>query len=253
MVFAFAFAVPQTSSAAPCDDNRNEEFRYNWRLRGGLSWIAGLKFPTSGVGSLKNVSDRNSNRLNSELLITSGGARESFYLYRSEIDNNDLRTLESYSGYAWDSKKKDEKSRFDYGQNLVRIQKRSSNKSENRIKPIPDRELRDVLTAIHYLRVNSQAITAPLQTDVYSDGKLYAVVFRPKGTQVLTTAGISRPARVYEIVAAPGAPKKWSGGVKVWISNDDQRMPLRIEIMKNVASLQLDLQSFSSCAQLARK
>ena len=32
-----------------------EEFRYSWRLRGGLSWLAGLLVPTSGSGHLRTA------------------------------------------------------------------------------------------------------------------------------------------------------------------------------------------------------
>ena len=32
-----------------------EEFRYSWRLRGAIRFIAGLVFPTSGVGNLKTT------------------------------------------------------------------------------------------------------------------------------------------------------------------------------------------------------
>jgi hypothetical protein len=51
----------------------------------------------------------------------------------------------------------------------------------------------------------------------------------------------------FEIVDAPGG-KKWPGGVKVWVSDDERRIPFRIEILQSMASLQLDLQSVESCA-----
>jgi hypothetical protein len=36
----------------------------------------------------------------------------------------------------------------------------------------------------------------------------------------------------------------------VWLSEDQRRIPFRIEIEESVASLQLDLQSVESCAFL---
>src|SRR5436309_9073585 len=35
--------------------NNVEQFKYSWRLRGGLSWVAGLIFPTAGVGEMKTT------------------------------------------------------------------------------------------------------------------------------------------------------------------------------------------------------
>src|SRR6266536_102187 len=51
-------AVPAFAGAADlnCKGPGNvEEFRYSWRMRGGLAWIAGLVFPTSGIGELKTT------------------------------------------------------------------------------------------------------------------------------------------------------------------------------------------------------
>ena len=51
----------------------------------------------------------------------------------------------------------------------------------------------------------------------------------------------------FEIVDAPGG-RKWPGGIKVWVSDDERRIPFRIEIQQSMASLQLELQSVESCA-----
>jgi hypothetical protein len=59
-------------------------------------------------------------------------------------------------------------------------------------------------------------------------------------------------ARAFRIVDAPGG-KKWSGGVTVWLTNDDRHIPVRIEIQQSVASVQLDLQKIESGALLAMK
>jgi len=55
------------------------------------------------------------------------------------------------------------------------------------------------------------------------------------------------PVKQFDIVDAPGG-RKWQGGVKVWLSADERRIPVRIEISQSIASMQLDLQSIESCA-----
>ncbi|HET7712005.1 MAG TPA: DUF3108 domain-containing protein, partial [Thermoanaerobaculia bacterium] len=110
----------------------------------------------------------------------------------------------------------------------------------------PPEELRDILTAIYYLRRHAGEIKGPMQTSIYSDGKGYPVVFRPASRRVFTIEHQRVSAIGVEIVDAPGG-KKWPGGVKLWLSDDPRRIPLRIEIQQSLASLQLDLKSIESC------
>ncbi|HEY5610174.1 MAG TPA: hypothetical protein VIL97_03125, partial [Thermoanaerobaculia bacterium] len=112
-----AFAKP-TPVVAP---GAVEEFRYSWRLRGGLAWIAGLRFPTSGFGSLRTAHPvEGESYIDSELLITSANARDGFYMYQSHIDPAGDKTLMTYYGYAWGQKKRNERTLFDYIKRLAR-------------------------------------------------------------------------------------------------------------------------------------
>src|SRR5581483_3115886 len=125
-------------------------------------------------------------------------------------------------------------------------------KQWDKTEPLPSDTLRDVLTAIYYLRRNATTIQAPIVTQIYSDGHSYPVVFRPTERRTFTIEGKQVNALGFEIVDAPGGgKKKWPGGVKVWVSEDARRIPFRIEIQQSMASLQLDLQSVESCAFMA--
>jgi Protein of unknown function (DUF3108) len=229
-----------------------EQFRYQWRLRGGLSWIAGVMFPTSGVGELKNVYPKAAGNINSELLITTNDRKGGFFVYESEMDRTGEKTLMTYHGYSWGSKSRKERTLFDYVKRLARIHRETPDKTEDKVKPLtpdtmPGNALRDVLTAIYFLRQNADTIKAPMQTSIYSDGKSYPVIFRPAERASFVIDGRTVSALGFEIVDAPGG-KKWPGGVKVWLSEDERRIPCRIEIRQSFASLQLDLASIESCA-----
>jgi hypothetical protein len=239
-------ALPALADGFASGPGDVEQFKYSWRLRGALSWVAGLRFPTQGVGQLTTEGPNGKQQyIDTELKITSTGG-EGFYLYRSHIEADGSRTLMTYHGYAFAQKHRNERTLFDYVKRLARIHKETPKKVEDRVKPLPANELRDILTSIYYLRQQGGEMTRPLTTEIYSDGKLYPVVFRPLAPQRFNYGGRSVPAQVFEIVSAPGAPKKWSGGVRVWISKDEARIPLRIEILRNMASLQLDLVSAKS-------
>lgn len=229
-----------------------EELRYSWRLRGGVRFLAGLVFPTSGVGNLRTTAGSNST-IHSELLITApNGKKGGFYAYESDMDATGAKTLMTYHGYSWGEKSRHERTVFDYVKGLARINKRTPQENENRVKKLPgdEEQFRDILTAIYFLRQNAATIKAPLTTTIYSDGKEYPVIFKPANERkVFLIEGKNVSAAAFQIVDAPGG-KKWPGGVKVWLSDDAQRIPFRIEIAQSMASLQLDLQSIEQCGTL---
>ena len=244
-----ALTMVVSASAFAANPGGVEEFRYSWRLRGGVRLLAGLMFPTSGVGNLRTTFG---DTIHSELLITApNGKQGGFYEYESQMDES-AKTLVTSHGYAWGKKTRNERTVFDYTKGLARINKTTPEDTEYRVKKLPeaDGQYRDVLTAIYFLRQNAQSINAPMQTTIYSDGREYPVIFKPGETKPFVIEGKSVNARAFHIVDAPGG-KKWSGGVTVWVTNDDRRVPVRIEIQQSVASLQLDLQKIESGALLA--
>ena len=241
-VLSTLLAASATPSFAAEPGTTSEHFRYSWRLRGGLAWIAGIRFPVSGIGLLKNALTPNGS-VQSELVITGSGNREGKYIYRSEIDRDLVRTLVSSNGYQWDGRVRNEQTRFDYGNGLARTRKERENRPvETKVRKLQASDMRDVLTGIHYLRHHADAMSAPVASEIYSDGSVYPVVFRPLGGSRVSVDGKQVAARGFEITAAPGDRKKWPGGVKVWLSADEQKIPLRIEIQQgSLASLHLEL------------
>lgn len=223
-----------------------EELHFSWRLRGPLSWFAGLRFPTSGTGLLKTAA-LEANLLDTELRISAASRDQGFYVYHSQIEEQGTRTVMTYHGYAWKDKRRSERTLFDYVRRIARIRKESTRRVVVKEEAIPSGSVRDVLTGIYFLRQNAKKITQPLVSEIYSDGTLYPVQFRPLGTESLVIDGRQQLTHRFEITAAPGLQKKWPGGVRVWLSNDANSTPLRIEIRRDFAALQLDLASMKDC------
>ena len=244
-------ATPAGAATLACSKHgKVEELRYSWRVRGGMRLLAGIFFPTSGVGNLRTTFPSDGDHaVQSELLITAPTGREGgFYSYESTIDDRDARTLVTSHGYSWGNRSRTDRTVFDYGKGLARMQKQTPEEVSNKVTKLPGGgEHRDILTAIYFLRQNAHTIAKPLETNVYSNGKEYPVVFRPLPRRVFRFEKKTTPALGFEIVDAPGG-KKWPGGVKVWLSDDARRIPVRIEIQQSLAALQLDLQSVESCA-----
>ena len=243
VAFLAAAILSSTAASAEAALPKSEEFEYSWRLRGAPSWLASLRFPTSGVGELKTSPLPDSGAIQTQLLITTPAGRDGFYLYRSDIDPSTTTTLVSYNGYEWGEKKKSERTLFDYVKKLLRIRKQDANEVENEVVPLPgnSRSMKDVLTGIYFLRQNADTLKAPLKTDIFSDGKIYSVVFSPGQSATLDVNGQKIASRVFVITAAPGQRNKFPGSVKVWLSTDSRRVPLRIEVQRSLAALQLDI------------
>lgn len=233
-----------------------EEFRYAWHLRGAAGWLAGFVFPNKGVGNLKTVFPKaGEHEISSQLMMTSTD-KSGFYVYESQMDDTASRTLMTYHGYAWGKKTRKERTVFDYVKRLMRIHRETTEKSEDRVKLIPteelrDASLRDVLTAIYYLREHALDLKSGFTTTIFSDGKPYSVVFRPIERATFTIGTQHLSGLGFEIADAPGG-RKWDGGVRVWISDDERRIPFRIEISESIASMQLNLESIDACAFMGR-
>ena len=249
LVLALACAIPTAGAVdLNCRGPANvESFRYAWKLHGGLSWIAGIIFPTSGVGELKTTyPSAGRNAIDSSLLITANG-NGGFYAYETQMDAAGQRTLMTYHAYVWKDKSRKERTLFDYAHGVATLHKETPQKQWDKTNPMPSGSFHDVVSAIHYLRQNAAAIRGPVMTTIYSDGKSYPVIIRPAGGRLFTIGSQQVASSGFEVVDAPGG-RKWPGGMKIWLSDDARRIPFRIEIIESMASLQLDLQSIDSCA-----
>ncbi|MBV8516393.1 MAG: DUF3108 domain-containing protein [Acidobacteria bacterium] len=233
-----AAAVAALSTTAAFAAPNNETLQYDWKLRGALSWVARVKFPTAGTGVLQTQPAGAAN-VDSRLRISSGGT--DYIEYRSRMDNTQ-RTLASVNGYTFGSKSEHKETVYDYTANIARLEERADGQTETKTKPLTVDAARDVLTTIAYLRDHAAQINAPVVTDVYAEGKPYRVRIEPAGLKSADWQGRTVSAREFHVVAAPGEKKKFPG-LTVWISEDDRRLPLRILIDQRYASIDLRLKA----------
>ena len=239
-------SAPLAAAAEICSEpGRSEEVLYTWRLRGALAWIAGIAFPTSGTAELTTTRNASTSRIDTDLLIKGPGSRPDYYSYGSEIETNTIRTVMSSHAYSWGKKEKEERTLLDYRRQIRTTVKKSSKTDEVRTKTesIPARDLRDILTGIYYLRVHADAIVEPIATEIYSDGKLYPVMYQPLGTMKRKIGGRLVETVGFEISARPGDENKWPGGVEVWVTTDARALPVKIVINQTFASMELDVAS----------
>lgn len=226
-------ANPQTALAG----DGVEKLRYSWSVKGSLAWLARLILPGSGVGTLETTEG---DGVRSRLTIR--GDRQSGYAYYdSRMSSDGTRTFTSADGYSWLNRSEEQRVTFDYGKGVAHVEKRSDEGVERKTRKLNDATPQDVLTSIYYLRQNADSIRAPRRAEVYSGGKPYTFVFAPQKPTRLDVAGQSVLVRPFDITPENESKK---GAVRVWLTEDAARVPVRIEIEQNRATLRLDLDGF---------
>src|SRR5436305_559745 len=173
LVYAFVLACVIPAAGAVelnCRGPANvESFKYSWKLRGGLSWVAGIMFPTSGVGELKTTYPAaGRNAIDSSLLITASAGKSGFYAYETEIEASGQRTLMTYHAYSWKDKSRKERTLFDYATGVARLHKETPEKQRDKVDRIPAGAVHDVASAIYFLRQNAATIRRPMSTSICS-------------------------------------------------------------------------------------
>ncbi|MFA6955519.1 MAG: DUF3108 domain-containing protein [Thermoanaerobaculia bacterium] len=251
LAMAIALATPAANAERlECGSNRRMEVvTYDWELNGILSFFAGFRFPTEGSGTLATVVRSNSS-VATELRIISDEGERDLYQYQSEIDPVNLSTLVSLDGYKFEGRHRATTTTFDYGAKTMRREKVDSKKGGPptvKLDPIPHGEIRDVLSVIYYLRKSATKLQKPLETKVYSAGKLYSVLLTPGDVSKVALGGAKVEARQYTISATDSETKKWPGDVSFWLTRDDQAIPARILIRQRGASLDLRARALYTC------
>src|SRR5262245_18936906 len=130
-------SLPASATELNCNGAANiESFKYTWRMRGGLSWIAGILFPTSGVDELKNTFAEGPAHISSSLLITAPtGTKGGFYAYESQMDQAG-KTLMTYHAYSWRDKSRKERAVFDYATRQAHLHRETPEAKVDKTKPM---------------------------------------------------------------------------------------------------------------------
>lgn len=211
-----------------------EKLHYSWSLKGALSWLARIAFPTSGVGTLET---RSGSSVQSRLQITSPDQR-GFAFYESRMSPDGSRTFTSADGFTWSDRGQENRVVFDYANGVARVERHTEDGVKKKVRQLRGSVPQDVLTSIFYLRQNANEITSPRQAQVYSGGKPYTFMFTPRPVTMLRVGNESFRVRPFSI--SPTSEDK-KGTVRVWLTDDARHLPVSIEIEQNYATLKLSL------------
>lgn len=212
-----ALALALSALPALAAEAAPEELHYRWNLGRLLGRVAGIFLPNEGDGVM-TLKPTNGDVV-TELVITSEHSREGeFWRYGSRIDPQSGYAERAWSSYRW----------------------RGEAKSKQ--EDLVDAEVMDIVSGIYAIRRDPPR--AARHMEIWSDGKIYPVVVIPKGEVTRTIDGRQIPTRHYSVrgYKTPDG-RYWKGTLELWLAKDAAATPVEMHITRDLAALQLRLQS----------
>lgn len=203
-----------SAEAAAMTTRHQEELHYQWRLRGFLGRLASVVLPGNGEAELRSRR-LGPGRTITELEITSADAATGeHFLYGAETGSGG-HTREAWSSYKWRDREKSER------------------------QTVEEQGVVDIASGILLIR-QRQPELATLQ--IWSDGRIYPVVVRSLGTETIRVPAGEFRVRRFEVrgVRAPGS-RYWSGGMDLWLAEDEAATPVQIQVTRGWANVLLEL------------
>ena len=191
----------------------SEQLQYRWKLSGFKGLVARLFVPGTGEGTLTTGSDE-SGSLVSELRISSTSSRRGdYWLYGSEIDADQRRTVRAWSSSQFRGKAKQKESGLD-GNDVV-----------------------DLASSIFFLR--RELPEEPTETQIWSSGRIYRVEVKPNGWDARLIEG--RPVRTRSYTLRGTGEPFWRGRLDLVLAEDEAATPLEIAVARDGMRVHLEL------------
>lgn len=210
---ALALVVPPAARAG----ETLEVLPYRWNLGGFKGFVARFVVPGSGDAELRTKRTGNGGTIQ-ELHITSPDSeRGEFWLYGSKVRGKDCARLES----AWTE-------HFFRG------------RGKEKRADISERGVLDIPSTI--CRIRHDAPAEPMETRIWSDGKIYPIVISAPRPGSGTLGGRQIATRTYEVAGLkrPGE-RVWDGKLRLIVALDERRTPIEIALVQPGLKVRLQL------------
>ncbi len=110
------------------------------------------------------------------------------------------------------------------------------------------RDLQDVVSMFYYLRnhpnIDKMKVGEAITVDMFFDDEVIKFRLKYMGIEDIKTKYGIVPSKVFRPLVQSGRVFKEEESLTVWISNDDNKMPVRIKASLAVGSLKADLDGF---------
>ncbi len=166
--------------------------------------------------------------------------------WASHIDSEKLLPQQFYMKKQEGNYRAEEKIVFDHNQNKAMSYELIDDKERNAY-PIPE-GIQDVVSSYYYVRAmdfNKLKVGESLPLSFFFDKKVYNMRLKFVGKEVIKT----KFGKIETFKIIPMLPQnnffQDAESVKIWISNDNNKIPIRVEIGLKIGALALDIKQFS--------
>ncbi len=140
---------------------------------------------------------------------------------------------------------KDQEGFFNQDKNTILV--KDYKKKTEKTFTTPD-EIQDIVSTFYYLRnhpnVDKLKVGESIVVDMFFDDETFKFKLKFIGTEDLKTKFGTVPCMIFRPLVQSGRVFKEEESLTVWISNDENKIPLRIKASLAVGSLKADLESF---------
>ena len=165
------------------------------------------------------------------------------YFYKETIKPYRFIRKINEGGYT-----KDKEILFDYNSNEATVKNFKKNTSENYAIP---GSIQDMLSALYYLRnqeLNDLAIDDEINLQLFFDEEIYSFKLKFLGREVIKTKFGKVKSLLFMPLVQSGRVFKEQESVTIWVSDDDNKIPLKIKASLAVGSLRADLDAYKGLA-----
>lgn len=140
---------------------------------------------------------------------------------------------------------KDQEGFFNQDKNTVLV-KDYKNKTEKNINVTEN--IQDIVSSFYYLRnhprVQKLAVGEAITIDMFFDDEIYKFKMRFLGRETINTKYGGAKALIFRPLVQSGRVFKEEESLTVWVSDDENKIPLRIKASLAVGSIKADLDNF---------
>jgi len=165
------------------------------------------------------------------------------YIYKDSLKPYRFIRKINEGGYT-----KDKEILFDYETNEATVI--NHKKNTEKIYPISS-DIQDMLSALYYLRnqnIDDLKVNEEIELKLFFDQETYVFKLLFLGTEILKTKFGKVNSLKFRPIVQAGRVFKEQESVTIWVSNDDNKIPLRIKASLAVGSLRADLDAYKGLA-----
>lgn len=170
--------------------------------------------------------------------------------WRSYIDTSAILPQKFYTNIQENKYRKEENMTFNHAANTVKAEERT----EKDLFKVPD-NVHDVVSSYYFLRTidfNRLGLNSVIEVPAFYDDTVYNMKVRYRGKETIKTKfGKVKSLKLSPIMSTNGF-FKGEDALLLWVSDDANKVPLKVEVELAIGSLEMDIRNYSGLKQPLR-